>query len=275
MKPKRPRAIGRHAQVAIRHLFRTWVEPVLPIGRLWRSLCLYRQYCSDWSRYSALAGSGTLRFVDSYPCLFDRTRTTPFDAHYFYQDIWALRLIAQSRVPGHVDVGSRAIFVGMLTVFTEVSAVDIRPLVANLQALNALEGSILSLPFADNSVGSMSCLHVAEHVGLGRYGDPLDPEGTRKSAQELSRVLAPGGQMYFSLPIGQPRVCFNAHRIHAPEQILSFFADLELVSFACVNDRGEYVEDIDPIRLAHARYSCGLFQFTKRESSEMARMPEK
>ena len=67
---------------------------------------------------------------------------------------------------------------------------------------------------------------MAEHIGLGRYGDPLDPLGTRKAAAELQRVLAPGGQLLFSLPVGRPRVEFNAHRVHDPHEVASWFDGL-------------------------------------------------
>jgi len=112
-------------------------------------------------------------------------------------------------------------------------------------------------------VQSISCLHVAEHVGLGRYGDPLDPQGTQKAAYELTRVLAKGGQLYFSLPIGKPRVCFNAHRIHSPGQILEYFKGLKLVGFSGVTDFGRFAENIPPTDLENANYACGMFHFTK------------
>ena len=126
-------------------------------------------------------------------------------------------------------------YVGMLTAITQVTFIDIRPLPVTLANFDSRAGSVLALPYADNSIVSLSCLHVAEHVGLGRYGDPLDPEGTKKAARELARVLALSGHLYFSLPIGQPKVCFNAHRIHSPRQILDYFAGLPLVGFAAVN----------------------------------------
>ncbi len=84
------------------------------------------------------------------------------------------------------------------------------------------------------------------HIGLGRYGDPLDPEGTIKAINELKRVLvlAVGGNLYFSLPVGSPRLCFNAHRIHSPGQILEYFSDLKLVEFSGVDDKGNFLENI-------------------------------
>ena len=51
---------------------------------------------------------------------------------------------------------------------------------------------VLILPFEDESVESLSCMHVVEHIGLGRYGDILDPDGDSKAISELKRALAVG-----------------------------------------------------------------------------------
>src|SRR3954454_19144361 len=110
---------------------------------------------------------------------------------------------------------------------------------------------------------SVSCLHVAEHIGLGRYGDPLDPDGTRKAAAELARVLAPDGQLLFSGPVGRPRTCFNAHRIHAPHDVVAMFDGLELSEFGGIDDAGRFEVPHALDDLADARYACGLFRFTR------------
>jgi hypothetical protein len=109
-----------------------------------------------------------------------------------------------------------------------------------------------------------SGLHVAEHVGLGRYGDPLDPDGTRKAAFELKRVVAPGGSLFFALPVGKPRLCFNAHRIHAAETICDYFSGLDLVEFSGVHDDGRFVEQVELSEFRQSKYACGMFWFKKR-----------
>jgi len=150
-----------------RHLHKRWVEPFIYTRQISTLFSLYRKYLSDWSKYSKLEGSEPLHFTDSYPCLLDRTATTHFDAHYFYQSVWAAQAIKASGAQEHVDIGSLALFVGMLTAIVKVTFVDIRPLTVNLENFNSREGSILALPFDDNSILSLSCLHVAEHIGLG------------------------------------------------------------------------------------------------------------
>lgn len=225
----------------------------------------YISFFSELRQYKRMEGAEKENIFtrDLYPVLNERTLTSGFDTHYFYQDIWAFRKIFESGVKAHVDVGSKVDYVGFLTTITQTTFIDIRPLITDLPNLDSKAGSILNMPYEDGTVPSLSCLHVAEHIGLGRYGDPLDPLGTAKACLELQRALAPGGNLYFGLPIGRPRVCFNAHRIHSTEQILEYFSGLKLVEFSFVNDKGRFLQNIDPAESRNAKYGCGLFQFTK------------
>ncbi len=58
---------------------------------------------------------------------------------------------------------------------------------------------------------SISCI---EHVGLGRYGDKLDPDGDIKMVQNIRKLLRPGGILIFAVPLGRAEVCWNAHRCY-------------------------------------------------------------
>jgi SAM-dependent methyltransferase len=206
-----------------------------------------------------MPGAEPLHLTQAYPQIHDRTSHTSFDAHYLYQAAWASGLVADRHPALHVDVGSDVRFVSVLSAFTRLLFVDLRPLGAHIADMQEVTASILHLPFGDASLASLSCLHVAEHVGLGRYGDPLDPNGTRRAVYELARVLKPGGNLYFSVPVGRDRVQFNAHRIHSPSRVLELFRGLELVSFSAVDDNGGFVTDCDPRTFDGADYACGLF----------------
>jgi SAM-dependent methyltransferase len=225
----------------------------------------YVRYLRDRRRYVGLPGAEPLRWRDAYPQVHDRLPSSPYDQHYFFQDTWAANRVAERRPQRHVDVGSRVDYVGFLTAICEVEFVDIRPLDVDLPRLTCVEGSLLELPYADRSVDSVSCLHVAEHVGLGRYGDPLDPSGTRKAAVELQRVVSPGGQLLFSLPVGRPRVCFNAHRIHSPSAVVEMFDELRLEEFSGVDDTGRFARERSVAELEQSVYACGMFRFVRPE----------
>jgi SAM-dependent methyltransferase len=241
-----------------------WMKPVIDPVRAARAVPAFFRYWRDWLAYGRLQGAEHRAFIDSAPELGDVTAKTPYDRHYFLQDIWAFRNIKRSGTDSHVDVGSRIDLIGFLTVICKVTFIDIRPLVVELADFQSVSGSILALPLKDNAVSSLSCLHVAEHIGLGRYGDSLDPQGTKKACKELARVLAPGGNLYFSCPIGKPRLCFNAHRIHSSGQILEYFGGLELVGFSGIDENRHWMENIAVGALDDYSYACGLFHFTKK-----------
>ena len=239
------------------------INSVVDLDRLSSSLPGLAAWYRDRRAYMELPGAERLDWRASDPQVHDLTPRSPFDPHYFFQDVWAAQRVAELAPQRHVDVGSRVDLVGFLTAITEVTFVDIRLLEAEVEGLSSVEGSVLEMPFADQSLESVSCLHVAEHIGLGRYGDPLNPRGTVEAALELERVLASGGSLYFSVPIGRPRVCFNAHRVHSVEQILGYFPSLSLASFSCVDDSCVFREGVDPEILVGANYACGMFHFTK------------
>ena len=124
---------------------------------------------------------------------------------------------------------------------------------------------LTSLPASwTGTLQSISCMHVLEHIGLGRYGDALDASGDRKAAAELARVLAPGGQLLMVVPMEDPpRVCFNAHRLYSYSQVMDLFQDLSLLEFTLITNEGQLFADADPGLLEGREYSCGCFRYTK------------
>lgn len=203
---------------------------------------------------------------DLYPCLSDNTGSSKFDQHYVYHTAWAARVLKETYPAKHIDISSYLYFSTIVSAFIPVEFYDYRPAVINLDHINASAGDLLNLSFADNSIASLSCMHVVEHIGLGRYGDPLDPLGDVKAIAELVRVLAVGGNLLFVVPVGAPRVMFNAHRIYAYEQIIRYFAGLTLLEFSLIPDddaEGRLIRHADPARVQTQQFACGCFWFVK------------
>ena len=184
--------------------------------------------------------------------------------HYFFQDLWAATLLHDRGVRRHVDVGSRVDgFIAHLLPFCAVEYVDIRPLHLHWPNFSFRQGAITKMPYADSSVGSLSSLHVIEHIGLGRYGDEVDAQGHKRAAAELKRVLAPGGTLLIGTPVGKEKVAFDAHRIFDPQTVRELFAELDLVEFALIDDRGDIFRGASFEQGRACEYGCGLFEFRK------------
>ena len=229
---------------------------------------LYR-FIADWRKYQRRADQHSLRISlpDLYPILNDYDAAAGnASGHYFHQDLWAARKIFETRPSRHVDIGSRIDgFIAHLLTFMPVEVIDIRPLQPTVTGLKFIRDDATELrEFEDGSLHSISSLHAAEHFGLGRYGDAIDPRGFIRFAGALQRVLAPGGQLYFSVPIGRERLEFNAHRVFAPGTVIAAFPKLRLREFAYVDDSGRLCEREDFHQVApNTEYGCGLFEFVK------------
>lgn len=223
----------------------------------------YLGFFISYSKYRLKTETNKPKLKDISPQLEDRTKETNPNPHYFYQAVWTAGKVIKNKPKEHVDIGSQVDLIGFLTNVTKVKFVDLRPLTLKLPNLEIIKGDATKLPFPENSIKSLSCLHVAEHIGLGRYGDKLDPEGTKKACSELTRILAKGGDLYFSAPIGQERIEFNAHRIHWPQTIINYFEELEMVEFSAIDDSGRLILNANPSDFKRSRFGCGLFHFKK------------
>lgn len=199
-----------------------------------------------------------------YPCLNDNTGTTPFDAHYIYHPAWAARIIKEINPAKHIDISSTLHFCTILSAFIETEFYDYRPAALTLSNLKSSSADLTNLFFESNSVESISCMHTIEHIGLGRYGDLLDPEGDFKAIAELQRVTKKKGHLLLVVPLGKPRIQFNAHRVYSFELIHNLFQDFELNNFSLVTDENLFIENADPDLVMEQIYGCGCFWYVKK-----------
>jgi len=235
-----------------------------------KNIILYSNFINDWIKFKKMSKKTRNRFHlswrDRYPCLKGKTAHTKFDTHYIYHLAWATRILANTKPETHIDISSSLHFCSIVSAFIPVKFYDYRPANLILDNLSSEYADLLSLPFKDNGIKSLSCMHTVEHIGLGRYGEPIDPDGDLKAISELKRVLAQNGDLLFVVPIGKPKILFNAHRIYSYEQIKKYFSDLKLKEFSLIPDNAK---DVGIIKNASAKeankqtYGCGCFWFKK------------
>jgi SAM-dependent methyltransferase len=244
------------------------LKPVRVLVMLKKSLSAYLSFVADFFEHRRLSRLSPERFStrwkDRIPCLADKTPVTGFDRHYIYHPAWAARILSQTRPGEHVDISSSLHFCTLVSAFIPVKFYDYRRADLQLSNLISQSADLLALPFADRSIRSLSCMHVVEHIGLGRYGDRIDPDGDLRAISELRRVLAVGGDLLFVVPIGRPRIIFNAHRVYSYEQIISYFQELVLREFALIPDlpeSGGLIAGADETFADKQDYGCGCFWF--------------
>ena len=242
------------------------LQPLCP-RRFFRTIGGYLRFFKDILKYFTMDGSESFKLLNLRPALKDWTGEILVDQYYFYQDTWAAGKIIENVPEFHVDIGSTVLLVGILSKITRICTVDIRSLPVSLENMEFRKGSVLELPFKDGEINSISSLCVIEHIGLGRYDDPLDPFGTYKAIKELSRVLEKGGNLYISVPIGEnAEVYFNSYKIFKPEKFVSMFKGFKIVdTLFILEDRlcemDEYLK-LEKSPYKH-RMIVGCFHFQK------------
>ena len=247
-----------------KEIVKNWVITPTGIKRLDKLIPLYIRLLIDWNQFNKLSQDNKAKFRDIYPQLWDKTKTTSFDAHYLYQALWATEKILSLKSNIHLDIGSQIQFATTLGIIKPTIYLDFRPIRVTNNNFLSSAGNILNLPFKNNSIESLSCLHVIEHIGLGRYGDGVNPNGHIHGINEIIRVLAINGNLLISTPIGKKRVCFNAHRIFNPFDFVSFFPKFQLLEFSYVDDQGTYHEYASLQDATDQQYACGMFWLKKQ-----------
>ena len=201
------------------------------------------------------------------PFLDDNNPVMGFDAHYMYHMAWAARMVRKFGPKQHVDISSHIYFSSQLSAWIPTTFYDFRvPKVKGLKGLTVEQADLCALKFETDSIDSLSCMHTIEHIGLGRYGDSIDSKGDALAAAELSRVLSPGGQLLIVVPVGDPKLEFNAQRIYSFEMVTSLFSQLLLKSFSLMPDdfaQTGFIENARPDLVREQRFGCGCFVFEK------------
>lgn len=226
---------------------------------------------NDLNNYENLNTRENFKIQEQYlwPVIKDKYAPAGTVNNYFWQDLWAARLINKSGTKSHFDIGSRidGFIAHLLAMDIEVTLIDIRKFPTYVENLHTIIDNATSLKQIENdSIQSMSALCSLEHFGLGRYGDPIDPEACFKCFSEIQKKLKKGGNLYISVPIGRERLEFNAHRVFYASTIIEHFNQLELVEFSCTA-AGEIEYNVQVNKYDgdkhDGNYRYGLFHFVK------------
>lgn len=94
----------------------------------------------------------------------------------------------------------------------EVYGIDAMPYRDRLN-FTFVQGNLEHIPFNNDFFDIVIAVSTIEHVGLGRYGDPISPEGDKKAVEEIKRIVKPGGKVIVTIPCGKDTVCYSRERV--------------------------------------------------------------
>lgn len=211
--------------------------------------------------------------VKFFPVLNEKTQTSGHSyGHYFFQDLWAAQKIFEHKPIKHVDVGSRVDgFIAHVAVFRKIEVFDIRASAGPVENI-IFKKFDLSVPLPErykNYCDSLSCLHALEHFGLGRYGDPVDPDAFMRGYRNLVDMLKKNGILYFSVPLGPSSIEFNAHRIFSMSELYDLLkTDFDIKELAVIDDKGKFsvyskISQYNMNNNYNCRYGCAVFRLKK------------
>lgn len=231
---------------------------------------LYFKYIFDYIKFKNQSKNNIrfkLSWLNRFPILNEKTNNTAFSREYVYHIAWAARILKSTRPELHIDISSSINFIAVASAFIPIDFYDYRPAKLELNNVKVKHGDLMNLPFEDQSIKSLSCMHVVEHIGLGRYGEPIDYDGDLTAISELKRVLKKDGNLLFVVPWGKPQIQFNAHRIYSYDQIMSYFSDLKLKEFALIpqdfKDGGLVYNPSKKLLNKQQIGACGCFLFVR------------
>ena len=75
-----------------------------------------------------------------------------------------------------------------------------------------------------------------EHDGLGRYGDPLNPNGDLRAMAEMKKIVKKDGILFLAVPIGLDKIVWNAHRIYGQIRLPMLIQGWHLEGCVGMND---------------------------------------
>jgi len=189
--------------------------------------------------------------------------------HYFHQDLLVASYIFQKNPKTHIDIGSRIDgFVAHVASFRPIKVLDIRALpITGHKNIEFIRANLMNPELHLEAVDSLSCLHAIEHFGLGRYGDPLDPNGHIKGFRNILKLLTTSGTLYISFPISSnPKTQFNEQRIFGVKEILEWVPEQPFIitNFDYVDDAGNLHQNVDLNKFNDPlKNGCGIYTIQK------------
>ena len=193
-----------------------------------------------------------------------------FKNQFFHSDLLISQKIFENNPTNHLDIGSRIDgLVSHLASFRSLDFADIR----NVDLKPHKNINYKKIDIGDENLViskkyfSISSVGVLGHVGLGRYGDKIDPNGHLKAFKNISNLTENTGILYLMVPVGIEGTEFNSHRVFNASFIVNCLKDLnfDLIEFNHVDDFGDLHLNTNIENTKNLNFGGGIFTLRKNE----------
>jgi len=158
-----------------------------------------------------------------------------------------------------IGFGSGVTFFNLHDKYQEIYGLDLTADIAKIENFfnnrsihTALRnGSVLHMPYTDNSFNAVLLISILEH---------LQPEDQAKAFQEIKRVLKPGGQVVYGVPVERPLMVFLFRLLRTDIRQHHFSTEKQIFSAACRElTLIRIIQIHDPLRLMGEIYQVGNY----------------
>ena len=123
----------------------------------------------------------------------------------------------------------------------ETYSIDFRPPPRKC-SFTFVQGDVRQMPFLDDFFDIVTIVSTIEHVGLGRYGDPIDTDGDKKAIEEIRRIVKPGGMLIMTIPCGYDTICYSKDRVplgkvYSSQSLLRLLLAFQIMEMSYISKR--------------------------------------
>ncbi len=109
----------------------------------------------------------------------------------------------------------------------------------NQQNFTFVQGSLEHMPFDNDFFDIVTAVSTIEHVGLGRYGDPISPDGDKKAVEEIKRIVKPGGKAIVTIPCGKDTICYSRDgvplgRVYSSSSLVELLSGFKILEMSYI-----------------------------------------
>lgn len=160
---------------------------------------------------------------------FEKRDPTEFFDYYAVFSYWVAQKLKSSRVSSNLkilDLGGVKLFNAILSLDYEITSIVLKHPRDFISSVKYIVHDVSNpLPFPDNSFEVFTSPATLHLIGLGRYGDKLNPFCLINFLIQLHRVLKENADVFICLPLGKDCLIFNYHWIFSFNTIKKFFKE--------------------------------------------------